>query len=343
MKKIRKLFRLLKKRRFDAVIYHFFEEFGINIFTLRYPDNLLIEPTNICNLSCPTCPTGSGKLNRHKRSMTFDEFERIISQIKNYVTQIGLWNYGEPFLNKDLLKMIKLASSADIDVVISTNGEFFKSKEFCMNVAKSGLEHLIICLDGADQETLSKFRKKADYNNIINGIKLMIETKKELSSKIPIVELQFIVMKHNEHQRETMRQIAKQLSVDVYCEKTVGIDFNDPDFQYMVKELVPTDASSSRYVLKQDGTFALKGELPNNCHLIDYSTVINSDGTVTPCCYDLYSNYIMGNIFSENLKMIWMNKKYRDFRRQIKRDRRSIPICNICSEGRYNISKSGSI
>lgn len=343
MKKIRKLFLLLKKRRFDVVIYQFFKKFGINIFTLRYPYTLMIEPTNICNLSCPTCPTGSGKLNRPKRIMTFDEFEIIISQIKNYVTEILLWNYGEPFLNKDLLKMIKCASSADIDVITSTNSQFFKSEEFCMNVVKSGLKHLIVCLDGADQETLSKFRKKADYNDIINGIKLIIAAKKELSLKIPIVELQFIVMKHNEHQRETMKQIAKQLSVDIYCEKTVGVDFNDPDFQYLVKELVPIGVSSSRYVLKQDGTFALKGEIPNNCHFIDCSAVINSDGTVTPCCYDLYSNYIMGNIFSENLKMIWMNKKYRDFRRQIKTDRRSIPICNICSEGRYNISKSGSI
>jgi Predicted Fe-S oxidoreductases len=275
--------------------------------------------------------------------MTFDEFEIIISQIKNRVTEILLWNYGEPFLNKDLLKMIKCASSANIDVITSTNGQFFKSEKFCMDIVKSGLKHLIICLDGADQDTLSKFRGKADYNDIINGIKFIIAAKKKLSSKIPIVELQFIVMKHNEHQREIMKQIAKQLSVDVYCEKTVVIYFNDPDFQHLSKELVPTDISSSRYTLKQDGTFELKGGIPNNCHIIDFQATINSDGTVLPCCYDLYSSYIMGNIFTENLKIIWMNKKYRDFRKRIRTDRRSIPICNICSEGRYKTSKSVSI
>ena len=105
----------------------------------------------------------------------------------------------------------------------------FKSKEFCINVVKSGLRHLVICLDGADQETISKFREKANYNAIINGIKLMITAKKELSIKVPIIELQFIVTKYNEHQRETMKRLAKQLSVDVYCEKMVGIDFNDPE------------------------------------------------------------------------------------------------------------------
>lgn len=139
------------------------------------------------------------------------------------------------------------------------------------------------------------------------------------------------------------KRLAKQLSVDVYCEKMVGIDFNDPEFQYLAKKFIPTNVSSSRFIMKKDGIFMLKGEIPNSCSYIDNSTVINSNGTVVPCCYDLYSDYVMGNIFSESLKKIWMNKKYQDFRRQIKAERKSIPICNTCSEGRYTIRKSGVI
>lgn len=73
--------------------------------------------------------------------------------------------------------------------------------------------------------------------------------KKSLVSETPQIELQFILMKHNEHQRNYMKLLAKGLGVDIYSEKTVGIDYNDPEFQNMAKELLPSDLSLSRYWL----------------------------------------------------------------------------------------------
>jgi len=70
-----------------------------------------------------------------------------------------------------------------MDVITSTNGHFFKSEEFCSEVVKSGLQHLIICLDGADQETISKYRKNAKFEDIVNGLRLLNMTKKRLNSK----------------------------------------------------------------------------------------------------------------------------------------------------------------
>ena len=31
-----------------------------------YPLTLMVEPTNICNLKCPLCPTGAGLVKRQK-------------------------------------------------------------------------------------------------------------------------------------------------------------------------------------------------------------------------------------------------------------------------------------
>lgn len=306
---------------------------------LSLPVTLMIEPTNVCNLKCPTCPTGSGKMNRAKRMMSIDEFNGIINQVKGFVHNIVLWNYGEPFLNKDLLNMINYAVRNNIHVVTSTNGEFFKSKKFCLKIVKSGLQHLIICLDGADQETISKFRKGSHFERIIQGMRLMIEAKKNLNSELPKIELQFIVMKHNEHQKDLMKHMAAQFGVDVFCEKTVGIDCRDPEFENMAKELLPHDLSNSRYVLNEDGTYALKGLITNKCSWVNNTAVINSDGTIVPCCYDLYSEYIMGSIFEKSLGEIWENRKYTDFRKRIKENRKDIPICTICSEHRYSITK----
>lgn len=313
------------------------EVFGFGDLLMPYPYVLHIEPTNACNLHCPTCPTGSGKMNRPGRMMSFPEFKGIIDQVRGYARTISLWNFGEPFLNKELLSMIGYATSAGIFVVTSTNGHFLGSEEFCSDIVRSGLQHLIICLDGADQETMNRLRKNARFDDIMGGFTLMTGAKRKLNSQTPKIELQFIVTRHNEHQREYMRHLAKRLNVDTYCEKPVGIDYSFPDFQELAKDLLPSDLSLSRFYQKQDGTFELKGRIPNRCLKIYQSTVINSDGSVVPCSYDVFSDYVMGNIFEDSLKTIWKNDKYQDFRRQIRQDRKSISICNACPEGRFAI------
>jgi radical SAM protein with 4Fe4S-binding SPASM domain len=271
--------------------------------------------------------------------MSLSEFEQIIEQVKDYILSILLWNYGEPFMNNEVLDMVEYASGKDIYVTTSTNGEFFHSEGFCRRIVNSGLDYLIICLDGADQETIEMFRKDSDFKSIIEGTRLICETKKKLKSKTPIIELQFILMKHNEHQSKKMRNIAGELGIDRYSEKTIGIDFHDKDFQKLATDFLPADTSIRRYKKAYDGTFLPKGDIVNDCRIIYELAVINSNGDVVPCCYDLYSDHIMGNVFEEDFKKIWHGKKYEIFRDQIRKDRKSIDICSVCSEGRANIYK----
>ncbi len=302
---------------------------------LDYPRTLMIEPTNTCNINCVTCPTGSGKMNRPKHQMTLEEYKSIIDQATGYTKEITLWGYGEPFLNKEILEMIHYSVDKGMAVITSTNGMLFRTLEYCQKIIKTGLQRLIVCIDGSDQRTLEKFRVNANYEKIVSGIKMLNEAKQQLRSETPKIEMQFIIMKHNEHQRETMQKLAEELKVSVYTEKEVGVDANDPDFQEKCKELLPSDLTLSRYYKKKDGTYVLKGTAPNYCSVVNCSTVINSDGSVIPCCYDLYSKHIMGNVFQDSgLKEVWKNKRYLSFRKAILKNRSKIPICKICSEGR---------
>lgn len=290
---------------------------------------LMIEPTNRCNLKCPMCHVGAGKLNRNKRDMSFEEFKKIIDQSK-FVKNILLWNLGEPFLNKELLMMTDYAFKNGKRVTTSTNGEFFYNEQFCKNVVQSGFRRLIVCLDGADQEILSKYRIGSNFKKIVEGIKMLCKFKKQLRLVYPIIELQFIVMKHNQHQRQQMRKIAEDLNVDVYKEKAMAFDINDVYFQQLAKELLPTD---NKYC-EQDGRYVKGGKIIAKCSFIKKIMVINSNGLVVPCCYDFYSKFIMGNVFEENLFNIWEGKKYQEFRKQVFESRESMPFCSTCSEGR---------
>lgn len=299
----------------------------------KFPRVLIVEPTNRCNLRCPTCHTGRGILNRSKYDMNLNEFKCIVDQVKQYVKKILLYYQGEPFLNKKLLDMIQYAVANDIQSIVSTNGEFFNSKEYCLKVISSGLKHLIICLDGADQDTLSKYRVGSKFSNIIRGIRWLIESRQ--TSKIKI-ELQFIIMKHNEFQRDQMKLIANDLGVDIYSEKTIGIDINDSCFQQLAEQFVPVDSRLSRYCLK-NGKYFLKGRITKPCSQISKMAVVLSDGTVLPCCYDFYSEFAMGNLLQQDFESIWSSIKYQQFRDNVIKSRETISICKTCSEGRTEI------
>lgn len=330
LNKLKTIFSLLKSGRFDLFFYKAAKKIGIKDILPPLPIWLVIEPCNFCNLKCPVCLTGSGKMNRPSKAMGFEEFKKIVDQVRGYTKKILLFGWGEPFLNKDILKMVKYAVESGIrDVRLSTNCTLLNSKELCEEIVKSGLRRLILSFDGLDQETLSKYRRGANFNNIVEGIKLFTRTKKELGADLPETELQFLVMKHNEHQRKAMREFARKLGVDVYMEKSLNT-YRGSYFQEKAKDFLPKDQSRSRYILEDNKKYKLKGEIPNSCHLVYQSAVINSDGTVIPCCNDLYSDYIMGNVFKEKLKNIWKNKKYQTLRKKIRKNRKGILMCRTC-------------
>ncbi|MFH1744858.1 MAG: radical SAM/SPASM domain-containing protein [bacterium] len=335
LKKILRALNLIKESKFDLLFYKILTKFGFKNILPPLPKWLIIEPISLCNLRCSTCPTGLGKTKRLKPSMTFDEFKKIIDEVRGYVGKVVLFNYGEPFLNKELLKMIKYAVEADIRVKVSTNGHFFNDEKFCEEVVKSGLQHLIIALDGTDQETVEKTRPGANFSSIVQGFQNIRDAKRKLNSRLPKLELQFIIMRHNESQKEKMKEFAKEWGVDVYTEKAVGLYNNDPEFNKVAEELLPNNLSSSRYYKNSAGNYELKGNMSNHCNIVMGATVINSDGNVVPCCYDEDCEHVMGNVFATSLKSIWQGKKYNNFRDAIKKNRKAISICNTCSEGRY--------
>ena len=150
------------------------------------PSTLMVEPTNVCNLHCPACPTGAGILNRPPRAMSFDEFRNILDQALDppgYLRRVTLFNYGEPFLCKDLLRMVRCAADRGLETFTSTNGQFFGGEKIADEVVASGLTELLVCLDGADQETISRYRKDANFDEILSGIRRILAARAKAGAR----------------------------------------------------------------------------------------------------------------------------------------------------------------
>ena len=293
---------------------------------LGLPYTIMIEPNNICNLQCPLCPTGARTLKRPLGQMEIDTFKKIVDDVGDYTIHLRLWNWGEPLLNKKLYDMIKYAKKKKIFINISTNGTFLNENNV-KEIVDSGLDEMIVSVDGATQETYEKYRIGGKLDIILRGIKLLTEAKKERNSKIPYINLQFILMSHNEHEINDIRKIANELGVNALTFKSVGV--MDVELNEDIKKYLPNNPELGRYIVKNNET-RRKLTQRNMCDTMYDETTIAWNGEILPCCNDAHASYSFGNVLNENLWDIWRNEKYAKFRGIILTEKSSIPMCKDC-------------
>ena len=178
------------------------------------PYNVVIEPTNICNLQCPLCSTGINAETRKKGILESQNFKKIIDEMKDYVLQLSLQNWGEATLVKELPEMIKYASNNGIFTRLSTNFSIKYDNNFFNQLIKSGLGILVIDLDGTDQATYEKYRVSGNLELVLENTRKAVKIKKDNSLKFPRIQTRMLIMRHNEHQIDQFRKISKELQVD---------------------------------------------------------------------------------------------------------------------------------
>lgn len=291
------------------------------------PFSIAIEPTTACNLRCPECPSGLRNFSRPTGNLKSDFFRQLIDELHREVFYLTFYFQGEPYINPDFLEMVKYAKQKGIYTATSTNAHFL-SDENAKNTITSGLDRLIISIDGTTQETYEAYRKQGKLANVIQGAKNVVKWKKELKSKTPHIIFQFLVVKPNEHQIPEVYKLAKEIGVDEVKLKTAQIyDYEQGN------PLIPTIDKYARYALQSDGTYRIKNQLLNHCWKLWHSCVVTWDGLVVPCCFDKDALHQLGDVKEKSFRDIWFGEAYRRFRKELLRGRDQIDICTNCTEG----------
>lgn len=291
------------------------------------PTSLTIEPTTACNLGCPECPSGLKSFTRPTGNLKGDTVDIILNELGKELTYVNFYFQGEPYIHRSFLEMVEKAHKAKIFTTTSTNGHFLNDS-VAKKTVESGLDKLIISLDGTTQETYESYRINGDLEKVIQGTKRIIAWKKELKSKTPLVVFQFLVVKPNEHQIEDAVNLAEQIGVDDITFKTAQIyDYKNGS------PLIPSKTEYSRYRKLKDGTYEIKNKLENQCWRMWRGSVITWDGKVVPCCFDKDASHQMGQLESNSFKNIWNGESYNSFRKGVLKGRSKIDICQNCSEG----------
>lgn len=293
-----------------------------------YPISISFEPTTSCNLRCPECPSGLRAFTRPTGMLQKDFFSQTIDQIHKDLLYLIFYFQGEPYLNPSFLDMVKYAQEKGIYTATSTNAHYLNDVN-ARRTVESGLDRLIISIDGTSQEVYQQYRIGGKLEKVLEGAKNIVRWKKELKSKTPFVFFQFLVVKPNEHQIEEVKKLAAEIGVDEVRFKTAQVyDYeNDPN------NLIPDNDKFSRYRRDARGEFKFKNRLPNHCWRLWHATVISWDGLVVPCCFDKDASHKLGDLKNSSFRDIWQSPTYKGFRSKLLYSRKNIDICANCSEG----------
>ena len=291
------------------------------------PMTISIEPTTACNLRCPECPSGLRAFTRPTGNLKKDFFSKILDDVGPRLSYLIFYFQGEPYINPDFLEMVKHAHEKGIYTITSTNAHFLND-ENARKTIESGLDRMIISIDGTTQETYEQYRREGKLDNVLQGAKNIVKWKKKLRSKKPYTIFQFLVVKPNEHQIEEVYRVAGEIGIDEVKLKTAQIyDYQNGN------PLIPEQDKYSRYAQQPDGTYVIKNELLNHCWKLWHACVITWDGKVVPCCFDKDATHILGDLSNHSFSKVWHDEAYRQFRSSLIKGRDQIDICTNCTEG----------
>jgi radical SAM protein with 4Fe4S-binding SPASM domain len=223
-----------------------------------------------------------------------------------------------------------------------------------MATVKSGLNRLIISVDGTDQTSYSTYRIGGNLEKVVEGVKALSEAKRASGSQTPLIIIQFLALKSNQHQIREIKKKGLEWGGDKVTVKTA-------QFYSFIhgNPLMPGDKKYSRYKQERDKkpgyggnrhsqkspdernekesrqqfSYSIKNSLPRHCFRMWSSCVITWDGNVVPCCFDKNAGAAFGNLKNKSFMEIWRSRTYKDFRRMILEKREKIEICANCTEG----------
>ncbi len=354
----------------DPILGKDFGKFRNNLKYVRnkingWPIDIMVEPTNVCNIHCVLCPTSAEFMTRQRGFMKMDDYKKVIDNISHVTPKIALFFSGESFLHPHLIEMIMYASKEKhLRVSISTNATKMKDEQIDA-LLTSGLETLVVSLDGLSKETYEHYRVGANFDVVLANLKKFCSRKKELGLRYPIIQVQFICMRHNEHEVERLEEFKKEIGIDKISIKSVAIPtwyYEGKKLEEVAAEWLPTKYSRYEAVVEHVASGGRGGHTHNHggaatknvilgasmsgpsafgdeqrfkiakpegtCGFVR-KCVIGWNGDVYMCCYDFNGQYNFGNAAKEDFVNIWESERYKETRELIRNW--ATPLCRKCA------------
>jgi radical SAM protein with 4Fe4S-binding SPASM domain len=270
-----------------------------------YPKLIGVELTNHCDLECVMCPQPDQ--TRNLGLMEVNLFQKIVDEVKNHSEFMYLHGLGESLLHPKFFEMADYANQAGLKTHLSTNLSFL-NEERNEKLATSGIDFIVLSLDGSTKETYESIRVGGDFEKSLKHAKHLLKLKIKYNSKF-LVDVQFIQMKKNQNEAGQLKAL-----------------FSEDELEVIDRFRVKPAFETTNNILKHP----MHHSVP--CYYLWSTMTILQDGKVSMCCMDFDGKVIVGDLTKERVYDIWNNSamvKLRDKHKKLDYD--SSPICEKCS------------
>jgi radical SAM protein with 4Fe4S-binding SPASM domain len=308
----------LKKKKLTNLILNEKERLHKRVTLESNPLHLYIDPSFSCNLQCPYCHGNKIRQAGYRLpDLNESVLDCILKEFGETLVQVYFANWGEPLLNKNFANLVRKMKLFHIWVHTSSNMSLKISDSQLDDIIQSGLDFLIISVDGITQEVYEKYRKNGNLDLVLMNIKRLVKRKQELNSSTPVLEWQILEFPWNRHQVDASYQLAMEIGVDKF--KCIPGDIHEsitfPIGQRIDKGPMRLETGRNlemrKIMLKNQSNFEYFG-----CDHLYRHLCIYSDGSTHPCYNVIAPEHQIGNILTEGREKI-VNGKYQMANRQL--------------------------
>jgi radical SAM protein with 4Fe4S-binding SPASM domain len=265
----------------------------------RLPDIVQIESTNLCNAKCVFCPRD--EMHRRQGVMDMDLFTKVVDEAAALgITHVRMHNYGEPFLDRQLVEKVRYAKRRGIaEVGMISNGSLI-TEELARGMIEAGLDAINISVDAAGKDVFERTRVHLDFDAVVTNIRTLARLRAEAGRKHPKLILSFVRQGNTADEQAFIsewRQIADKIHI--------------------------TDLHNWA------GTLNGESDVRFPCYRMWLTFTVLWDGRVSLCCADFDGRHILGDLRTSTIAEIWNSPAYRAVRRQQLRDG-GPEICRTC-------------
>jgi len=265
------------------------------------PHRVCLDASTACQLRCPSCPTTTRtiKANLGSGTLKFYDFREFL-QRNPHVSDIELSNWGELFINPDLLAILQYAHEQKVSLS-AENGVNFNhaSDEIIQALVKYGFQRMTISLDGVEQDTYVTYRRRGKVARVIENIRLLNKYKQQYASELPRLRWQFIAFGHNQQDITPARALASELNMEFYLKLSWGDLYTEVFSPVTDKELIRRETGLQVADRKEYAKRYEKHYSGATCHQLWLQPRINFDGRLLGCSINYWDDF--GNVFDKGL------------------------------------------
>jgi len=263
------------------------------------PDIVQIESTNLCNAKCVFCPRD--EMHRRQGVMAMDLYRKIVDECATLgITHVRVHNYGEPFLDRQLVEKVRYAKERGIaEVGMISNGSLI-TEEIARGMIEAGLDAINISVDAAGKDVFERTRIYLDYDTVVANIRTLVRLRSELGRKHPKLILSFVRQNNSADEQAFIAEWSR-----------------------VADKIHITDLHNWA------GTLNTQSDVQFPCYRLWLTFTVLWDGRVSLCCADFDGRNILGDLRTSSIAEIWNSPAYRAVRRQ-QLEHGGPEICRTC-------------